>query len=252
MDKLKRTDRKIIMDIIRQTKHNKIYWYKSTFSDNNNLSRNSDMWKSRTKISKNKSLLITLVHNKKTPYKSLLNIHIESRSKTKNQWYSKTIKVRTIINIVFIMFLLRYIMVVTDNSIVKKSLYGIIRNNIGDKNEVLFINFYNNNKRKWVLPFNEIKDNDNQNNMLNIILNDRCGVNVSNSSLIKYRNIFELNNVMYSTLPYEINEYDVTESFDYMIKYDMLKWININEIHKYDVDSESLRIIDFLNNSLPF
>ena len=166
-------------------------------------------------------LIITLVHNKKTPYKSLLNIHIESRSKTKNQWYSKTIKVRTIINIVFIMFLLRYIMVVTDNSIVKKSLYGIIRNNIGDKNEVLFINFYNNNKRKWVLPFNEIKDNDNQNNMLNIILNDRCGVNVSNSSLIKYRNIFELNNVMYSTLPYEINEYDVTESFDYMIKYDM-------------------------------
>ena len=53
MDKLKRTDRKIIMDIIRQTKHNKIYWYKSTFSDNNNLSRNSDMWKSRTKISNN-------------------------------------------------------------------------------------------------------------------------------------------------------------------------------------------------------
>jgi len=229
---MKVSDNKIIINLYKSTKSNKLVWMKRSGSD--------EVWTSSMRITKNKSILFS-VELSKSPHKTRLLVYLEKRYKDGGKLKSNLVKVRTI-NTFHIYYLIKRILI-SDNKNIIDTMYLIITNSEDDtlfhEYKTLFLKF-----PMVVSNHGEYKED------IVEYCKSKLGLKVDIKSIefLKYKHIYKKNDKDYIMVnPMEIKQWQQID--DPRIN---LVWDDKDLVSDY-MDNNSKNLLEYLiRNDLPF
>lgn len=232
----KPSDRKIIMSLYKETNSENLKWYISLFENN------IETWRSKQKLTENKSIIYSIYYNKIDNLQSKMDIYLEKIIDGK----FNMIKIQNINSTKLIFFLFKNVLKKSNYKVIERN-YAIIENYDNSKILLLKNNILS-------LPY-LINQSINFQDTLKKYINYQTNINIENMNNFHYRNIINIDDFYFY-----INLY-ISNTKDDNLKNSM--WVSkktiesndqkIQNILKNNIDEISLNVIKFyIDNSLPF